>query len=303
MPLAIELAAARAKLLPPRQLHDRLERTLTLLTRGDRDAPPRHLTMRDAIAWSYDLLAPEEQRLFRQLAVFAGGFTLDAVEAISYQLSAIGLSARLPDSSTPRLSPSPITHHPSPAPLDRLEALLDQSMVVREVGIDGEPRFRMLETIRELRPGAAARPTEEEEAARSAHAALLPRARPGPAANGRTSHARAPQDRLAADDANLSAALAWLDDARTGRRLRGDGRGLLRATGMAYVACAKASSGSSARSPARAAASPPDQARLLIAAGDPAHASGRVGAGGARLCRRSGASGAHGTTRSISPWR
>ena len=80
LPLAIELAAARAKLLPPRQLHDRLERTLALLTRGDRDAPPRHLTMRDAIAWSYDLLTPEEQELFRQLAIFAGGFSLDAAE-------------------------------------------------------------------------------------------------------------------------------------------------------------------------------------------------------------------------------
>ena len=189
LPLAIELAAARTRLLSPRQLRDRLASTLSLLTSGDRDAPPRHLTMRDAVAWSYDLLSPDERRVFRQLSVFAGGFTLDALEWIG-------------------------DHDPEQAPgaaiLDRLDSLLTQSLVVREAGADGEPRYRLLETIRAF--GLDQLPADEEARCRGLHAqyftALAQALQPLVVAEA----VRAPLERLAADDANLRAALSWLSE-------------------------------------------------------------------------------------------
>ncbi len=82
LPLAIELAAARVKILPPPELLARLERRLELLTGGARDLPERQQTLRGAIKWSYDLLTPAEQTLFRRLSLFAGGFTLEGAEAV-----------------------------------------------------------------------------------------------------------------------------------------------------------------------------------------------------------------------------
>lgn len=125
LPLAIELAAARVKLLSPTQILTRLERSLNLLDQGARDLPPRHRTLRGTIDWSYRLLTDPERRLFRRLAVFAGGWTADAAETVG--------AAEGED--------TPV--------LEGLASLLDKSLLIRDPGVDGEPRLAMLETLRE----------------------------------------------------------------------------------------------------------------------------------------------------------
>jgi non-specific serine/threonine protein kinase len=130
LPLAIELAASRSRLLSPQALLARLEQRLPVLTGGPRDAPERQQTMRDTIAWSYDLLNADQQRLFRQLAVFAGGWTLEAADAVG------GLD----------LEPS---RDATQAVLEGIDALVDHSLVRQIEQSDGSVRFDMLETIRE----------------------------------------------------------------------------------------------------------------------------------------------------------
>jgi non-specific serine/threonine protein kinase len=191
LPLAIELAAARSRLLPPCQLRDRLERRLPFLTLGARDAPARLQTMRDAIAWSYDLLREDEQRRLRRLAVFAGGFTLQAAEAV---LGACG------DDSG----------HDGRAVVDAIAALLDQSLLLSDRGADGEPRLRMLETIREF--GLERLDGAEADAVRDAHAAYYLQLAQDLRPLVDTLSLQGPLDRLAAEDANVRAALAWLDE-------------------------------------------------------------------------------------------
>ena len=126
LPLALQLAAVRLTVLSPAALLARLERRLPLLTRGPRDLPERQQTLRAAIAWSYDLLGAAEQRLFRQLAVFVGGFTLEVVEA---------LAEGGPDDVDP---------------LEAISTLVGQSLVFVQPMEETTPRYRMLETIREF---------------------------------------------------------------------------------------------------------------------------------------------------------
>jgi predicted ATPase/class 3 adenylate cyclase len=124
LPLAIELAAARVRLLSPQAMLSRLEQGLPVLTGGARDAPERQRTLRNTIAWSYDLLRPEEQVLFRRLAVFVGGCTLEAGEAVTNADMELDV-------------------------FDGLERLVEHSLLRQSGEIDGEPRLAMLETVRE----------------------------------------------------------------------------------------------------------------------------------------------------------
>ena len=185
LPLAIELAAARVKVLPPPALLTRLERRLPLLTGGGRDLPARQRTMRDAIAWSYDLLSEDEQRLFRRLAVFVGGFTLQAAEAVC-----------------------PVEGESSPGVLEGIAALVDNSLLRREDGPRGEPRYQMLETAREFALEHLAATGEAEELGRRhAHFFVDLAECVGPVVDG--ADQRAAVASLDADEANLRAAIGW----------------------------------------------------------------------------------------------
>jgi predicted ATPase len=123
LPLALELAAARVKMFRPQALLARLEQRLAFLTGGPRDLPARLETMRNAIAWSYDRLPPREQALFGRLAVFARRCTLEAAEAVC--------GGGVPQEGV----------------LERLTALVDQSLLRADEQGDGPPRLAMLETI------------------------------------------------------------------------------------------------------------------------------------------------------------
>jgi predicted ATPase/class 3 adenylate cyclase len=126
LPLAIELAATRTKVLSPEEILPRLRQRLTLLTTGARTLPDRQRTLRGAVAWSHDLLEPADRELFARLSVFAGGWTLAAAEAVC-DPAGLGLDI-----------------------LDALTSLVDQSLVLRTEPVAGHVRFSMLETIREF---------------------------------------------------------------------------------------------------------------------------------------------------------
>lgn len=197
LPLAIELAAARSTLLPPLELLARLERRLPLLTDGPDDLPERHRTLHATLTWSYELLPDAAQAVFRQLAVFSGGCTLVAAEAVGALAVAGG-----------------------PTVLDLVGVLVDHSLAVRESG--HTTRFAFLETVREFAQTQLVQ-CGEAEAARARHAryflALAEAAEP---ALWGGSEQRGWLERLAEDHDNLRAALTWAiggGDAELGLRL------------------------------------------------------------------------------------
>jgi predicted ATPase/transcriptional regulator with XRE-family HTH domain len=192
LPLAIELAAARIKVLTPQALLARLESGLSLLTRGAVDLPEQQRTMRHAISWSYDLLTTAERELFQRLAIFAGGWTLEGAEAICAEDGDRGASV-----------------------LDQLTALVDKNLVVAGDGVGGEPRFRLLELIREYaREQLTA--AGEEAALRRRHAEYFLAF--AEMANTRLSGASQAAwfSRLSEEHANLRAALAWATESGSG---------------------------------------------------------------------------------------
>ncbi len=187
LPLAIELAAARSKLLPPQALLARLERRLAVLTSGARDVPARHQTLRNTISWSYDLLTAEEQSLFRRLSIFVGGCTLEALEAICTLLDDSNGAASI---------------------LDEVASLIDKSLLQQTEQEGVILRFVVLETIREYGLECLQR-RGELQAARRAHAhyylALAEQAEPE--LNGPNQVAWV--ERLEQEHDNLRAALDW----------------------------------------------------------------------------------------------
>lgn len=204
LPLALELAAARIKTLPPQALLVRLSQRLALLTGGARTLPERQQTLRNTLQWSYDLLDPQEQWLYRLLSVFVGGCTLDVVEAVAGALT--GQSVSL---------------------LDGVTALVDKSLLVPIAQEGEEPRFVMLETVREYGLEALSE-CEEIEAAREAHAGYyLAQAEQADAhLKGRGQQALWLR-RLTQEQANLQAAFSWLLERR-------DVQSLLRLSGALW---------------------------------------------------------------------
>ncbi len=198
LPLAIELAAARSNVLPPAALLSRLAHRLSLLTGGPRDQPDRLRTMRDAIAWSYDLLPADERRLFRRLAVFVGGFDLEAVERIWM----VNPPASAADAPPPSGSAS------ERSVLDLLAALVEKNLAAGSDTEAPEPRFALLETVREFAQDQLTT-SGETAAIAAAHAAyfvdLAERAEP---------HLLGPEEqwwfaRFNAELGNLRGAMSW----------------------------------------------------------------------------------------------
>ena len=192
LPLAVELAAARVRLLPPQALASRLDERLSVLTGGARDLPARQQTLRDTLSWSFDLLSADEQALFAGLGVFAGSFSLAAAEAIGAGSPQEGQAGR----------PGPV--------MDTLGALVDASLV-RSQTRRGEARFSLLETIQEY---ALERLADSGDWVRAhdRHAAyFLALAEPA-AADLAGPGQPAWLDRLEAEHDNLWAAMSWLVD-------------------------------------------------------------------------------------------
>jgi len=198
LPLAIELAAARVKVLSPSAMRTRLASRLQLLTGGARDLPQRQQTLRSAIDWSYDLLTPAEQKLLRRLSVFVGGCTLESVEAVCDTKADLELDL-----------------------LDGMASMVDKSLLRQEEQSNGEPRFVMLETIREYAREKLEASGEYSSTKRS-HAAYCLVLAEEAASDHSGAHAAEWLDRFALEHDNFRAALEWLtetDNAEWGLRL------------------------------------------------------------------------------------
>ena len=197
LPLAIELAAARVKVLSPSAMRTRLASRLQLLTGGARDLPQRQQTLRAAFDWSHDLLSAAEQKLFRRLSVFVGGCTLDGVEAVCDTKADLELDL-----------------------LDGMSSMVDKSLLQQFEQANGEPRFLMLETIREY-AREKLEASGEDAATKRAHAAYcLVLAEEAAAESG--AEGAEVRERIALEHDNFRAALDWLTetgDADWGLRL------------------------------------------------------------------------------------
>jgi predicted ATPase/DNA-binding winged helix-turn-helix (wHTH) protein len=197
LPLAIELAAARVKVLSPASMRTRLASRLQLLTGGARDLPQRQQTLRATIDWSYDLLSAAEQKLFRRLSVFAGGCTLESVEAVCDTKGDLDLD-----------------------PLDGTASMVDKSLLQRMERANGESRFVMLETIREY--AREKLEASDEAMTRRAHAAYCLVLAEEEATEQGGADRPEWQELLALEHDNLRAGLQWLietGDAEWGLRL------------------------------------------------------------------------------------
>ncbi len=187
LPLALKLAAARSTLLSPAQLLARLSDPLTLLTQGAIDAPERHQALRQALAWSYDLLEESEQQMLMRLAVFSGGCTLEAIEAVAVTCKESYAEIEL---------------------IDTLTSLIRKSQLIQEEDEQGRVRFRMLETIqayalKQLEQSGEANPTRDRHAQYYLGlAAAMLNAQP----------AAGQPDWLAYEQKNLDLATQWLND-------------------------------------------------------------------------------------------
>ena len=191
LPLAIEMAASRSRVLPPTVMQTRLEHLLPMLTGGSRDLPERQQTMHRTIAWSYDLLSPKEQRFFRHMAVFAGGFTLEAADVLNNTVPG-----------------------PNMDTLTGIGSLVDRSFIRSIHGFGEDPRYTMLETIREFGLERLAA-SGDDDVVRHRHADwCLGIARAAVESFKPIIHLDV-IDRLEAEHANFRAALSWLE--ATGR--------------------------------------------------------------------------------------
>ena len=213
LPLALELAAARIKLLTPEQLLEKLSGArLAVLRGGRRDMPERHQTLLKTIEWSYNLLAPPTQAWFARLGIFDGGWSLDTVDAMMQAL------AGSPCDGEDELAPSD-------SALDLLDNLFDNSLLVKPVATEAQGRFTMLETLREF---ALAQLHERDESAllRDWHACYFLGLAEEAESGLRGAHQMAWLARLRAEQENFRAALRWsLERAGHGKNLQVNARG------------------------------------------------------------------------------